>query len=72
MTGAHPLESAQRLVASIQGRGGVFHVKPDGSFRLDLDPIADMTAHDADAIATAVLGLRSQIRLVLAADQLAH
>jgi hypothetical protein len=67
-----PTETAACLVTIIERRGGIFTLRSDDTFWLDLDA-SDITSHDeAATFIDVVLVLRDEVRAVLVAQRVRH
>jgi hypothetical protein len=67
-----PAETAACLVSIIERRGGIFTLRPDGTFWLDLDASDITSHHEAKDYVDVVLVLRDEIRAVLVAQRVRH
>ena len=64
------LEAIADLVVALQEQGATFTVSPAGHLPVDLNPVAGLTLATAGVLARIVLGLRTEIKQVLATPPL--
>jgi hypothetical protein len=67
-----PREVPALLVASLEGQGATFTLKPDGDFLCDLNGIPNYTYKKAEDMARCVLALRAGIKAELRAPRVLH
>jgi hypothetical protein len=67
-----PASRAALFLFWLEQRGACITLDAADYFRCDLDPIADMTAHDAECIAAALLTMRDDVRAILLARRIRH
>jgi hypothetical protein len=67
-----PREVPALLVASLEGQGATFTLKPDGDFPCDLNGIPNYTYKKAEDMARCGLALRAEIKAELLARRVLH